>query len=134
MILHARKIPIHVEVVRWTAENKEEIWDFVGDIPEEDVLDANVLGPAFDTCDFDYDNSRPAFLWMPRKKAWVGVSIGDWIVKDPDGDFYSCDSKEFAHTYELLGESLYSRVPDTVPENFADIVRRTMDQYSFKKD
>lgn len=31
---------------------------------------------------------------------WVGVKVGDWIIRGIKGETYPCDPEVFVHTYE----------------------------------
>lgn len=33
---------------------------------------------------------------------WVGVKVGQWIIKGVQGEFYPCDSEVFDATYETV--------------------------------
>jgi hypothetical protein len=102
MTIYARKRPIQVELVQWTGENLEEVFDFVGEIPEWDVPYAGLLGFAFDACSWEHGQKHPCFLWVTKGKAWVALPVGDYIAKESDEGFYPVAQDVFDKTYELM--------------------------------
>jgi hypothetical protein len=76
-----RKKPVIVEAIQFTNDNYKECESFIG----ED----------------DYDNT----LNYPNIKTLEGimrVSLGDFIIKGVNGEFYPCKPDIFEKTYEKV--------------------------------
>ena len=79
-----RKKPVVVEAVRWTGENREEIIDFC---KENDLW-----------------SSDRKVLFINGIDDIMYAKIGDYIIKDVNGEFYPCKPDAFAKTYERVRE------------------------------
>ena len=77
-----RKKPIIIEAVQWTGSNLEELRDFV---PEE----------------FRY-NKISAPMGIRPLEGVMTISVGDWIIKGIQGEFYPCKPDIFEATYEAV--------------------------------
>lgn len=73
-----RKRLVDVEAVRWDGENKEEILEFIGDAQETN---------------FDPE------LSIKTLEGWHCASVGDYIIKGVNGEFYPCKPDIFDKTY-----------------------------------
>jgi len=88
-----RKRPVEVEAVQWTGENLEEIeafspssWFGCPDrIAREYVMSGHEI---------------PMSLWVRTLEGEHRASIGDWIIKGVQGEFYPCKPDIFEATYE----------------------------------
>ena len=87
-----RKKPVIVEAIQWTGDNLREVIDFTGLHPSarkwtweefEEVVKKKGL---------------KIFTLEGVKKA----SIGDYIIKGIEGEFYPCKPSIFKKTYELI--------------------------------
>lgn len=88
-----RKKPVVVEVVRWTGENLCEIQDFVGSallIHEHDVRCGNVFKTII------------SGISIRTLEGEHIATIGDYIIKGVQGEFYPCKPDIFAETYEVI--------------------------------
>ena len=74
-----RKKPVVIEAIQWTAENREEIAEFLGDARRK------VPG-------------NP--LQIYTLEGIMNVSVGDYIIKGIKGEFYPCKPDIFELTYE----------------------------------
>ena len=84
-----KKKPIIIEAVQWTGINLEEIKSFVGD-----SLDYNYKT--------NWDSSDLSNIEV-KIKTLEGdhiASIGDYIIKGVNGEFYPCKPDIFKKTYE----------------------------------
>lgn len=87
-----RKKPVVIEAVQWTGDNLEEVIAFSGLHPsaykwtwEEYVQYVKQHGLKIFTLEGRMD-----------------ASIGDWIIKGVNGEFYPCKPDIFEATYELV--------------------------------
>ena len=88
-----KKKPIIIEAVQWTGINLEEIKSFVGD-----SLDYNYKT--------NWDSSDLSNIEV-KIKTLEGdhiASIGDYIIKGVNGEFYPCKPDIFKKTYEIIDE------------------------------
>jgi hypothetical protein len=76
-----RKKPVVIEAVQWTADNYDEVGDFMG---------------ISSTCAVD-----DCFI-IPTLEGEMRASPGDWIIKGVQGEFYPCKPDIFAATYEAV--------------------------------
>ena len=75
-----RKMPVVVEAVQWTGENRAEMCEFID--PEAFEIIPRI-GLVIHTLEGDYH-----------------ASPGDYIIKGVNGEFYPCKPDIFAKTYE----------------------------------
>lgn len=78
MIKKYRKKPVTIEAIQWTGKNLCDIDHFVGG-----VVDNNGITLIIHTLEGN-----------------MKASIGDYIVKGVNGEFYPCKPDIFAKTYE----------------------------------
>ncbi|WP_122646711.1 hypothetical protein [Enterococcus mediterraneensis] len=83
--MKARKKPVVVEVLLATTDNRGEIRTFVGD-------DGLVFDPASDT------------YYIKTLEGNMKISVGDYIIKGVNGEFYPCKPDIFEKTYEIIKE------------------------------
>lgn len=75
-----RKKPVVIEAVQWTGDNEMEIYDF---------SNGKVLHIAGSTK-----------MLVPTLEGDMQASVGDWIIRGVQGEFYPCKPDIFAATYE----------------------------------
>jgi hypothetical protein len=80
-----RKKPIVIEAIQVTGKNLEEIFAFTG-APE---IEQDFFGPEVIIHTLEGD---------------MKASIGDWIIKGVNGEFYPCKPDIFDKTYERVEE------------------------------
>lgn len=73
------KNPVEVDAVQWIGNNNEEIQKFAGEY-----------------CDFL--NEKFLFIFTPEGS--VRTAVGDYIIKNSNGGFYSCDPNHFKAMYK----------------------------------
>ena len=89
MIQKFRKKPVIVEAIQYQFYNKEEIDEFVGRQLGEYSRD--IFYNKFDT-----------YLIIPTLEGNMEASIGDYIIKGVNGEFYPCKPDIFEKTYEKV--------------------------------
>lgn len=77
-----RKKPVVVEAVQWTGKNQTEIDKFCG---------MNVV----------WSENKKMFLVLTLEGTML-ASIGDYIIKGVNGEFYPCKPDIFEKTYEKV--------------------------------
>lgn len=80
-----RKKPVVVEAIRWTGKNQTEIDKFCG---------MKVV----------WSKSKKTFLVLTREGTML-ATMGDYIIKGVNGEFYPCKPDVFAKTYERMEEN-----------------------------
>lgn len=80
-----RKKPVEVEAVQWDGGNGIEIADF--------MLGKNVAVRDADNC-----------LEIETLEGTMAASVGDFIIKGVQGEFYPCKPDIFEATYERVVE------------------------------
>lgn len=93
-----RKLPVVIEAIQWTGENTNEILEFIGvagyytdyrKIGEENgvvVYDTQIPGGA---------------ICIRTLEGDMYATVGDYIIKGIQGEFYPCKPDIFEKTYEL---------------------------------
>lgn len=82
MIRKYRKKPVIIKAIQWTGKNLSEIDDFMGRTVE----------------------NKGAALVIHTLEGDMEASIGDYIIKGLNGEFYPCKPDIFAKTYEEVTE------------------------------
>ena len=82
-----RKKPVVIEARQWdgTPESSGDIGDWIG-WGNLDVLDGRT----------------PPQLSIETLEGWITASIGDWIIRGVQGEFYPCKPDIFDATYEAV--------------------------------
>ncbi len=82
-----RKKPVVIEAIQWNGNNLSELRQFLAD----DNL-------------YFFDESRvKGGLIVKTLEGENSASLGDYIVKGVDGEFYPCKPDVFEKTYEPIG-------------------------------
>ena len=80
-----KKKPVVIEAIQWTGDNLEEVKDFL---------------------EITHENYKPLqpknSLFIKTLEGKMEASIGDFIIKGVQGEFYPCKPDIFEQTYELL--------------------------------
>ena len=86
-----RKIPVEIEAVRFDGTNVGEMLAFT---------DGRFM--AVDVEDRGDDPEIVAAVFDVLHSTWIGVKIGQWIIRGVQGEFYPCDPDVFTATYEAV--------------------------------
>jgi len=102
-----RTKPFEIEAIKFTGDNWDEILKFVGSRRASDNSDYSIPNFAHVT-DYwpawEYDPEIISVVWDKLHSTWVGVRIGDYIIKGMKGEFYPCAAEVFEAKYELIEE------------------------------
>ena len=91
MIKKYVKKPVVISAVEWTGDNIEEIRNFCGDAADIEYHDAAwKVGKAPVYAD----------LSLITLEGKMHASIGDYIIRGVQGEFYACKPDIFERTYE----------------------------------
>lgn len=90
-----RKKPVVIEAVQWNGRNLEEIKEFVGDSLIYEISDAA----------WKAGKGAPSvYMEIKTLEGNHKCSIGDYIIKGVQGEFYPCKPDIFKQTYERVEE------------------------------
>jgi hypothetical protein len=88
-----RKKPVVIEAVQWDGENQAKIVLFCSDAYFEPLHDGG-LALVIGTLEDGKDEVIAKHV----------ASIGDWIIKGVQGEFYPCKPDIFAATYDVAND------------------------------
>ena len=89
--MYYRKKPVVIEAIQWNGNNLTEIKEFVGDSLVYDIIDTA----------WQVGKGKPHVLMKIKTlEGDMNASIGDYIIKGVDGEFYPCKPDIFEKTYE----------------------------------
>ncbi|MGG7215298.1 hypothetical protein ACQPUY_17090 [Clostridium nigeriense] len=83
-----RKKPVEVEAFQFTDEGKDRVYNW----SKESQYN---IQPSFD------GNGKPCLL-IPTLEGEMKCSLGDYLIKGVNGEFYPCKPDIFEKTYELV--------------------------------
>lgn len=83
MINKYRKKPVIIEAVIWTGNNIDEVKKLAKNATENFIFDNNDL-------------------FIETLEGNMKVSVGDYIIKGVEGEFYPCKPNIFKKTYETV--------------------------------
>lgn len=86
MVRSYRKKPVVIQAVQWTGSNVEEIREFVG-------RDARF--------EFNEDITN-LYIWT--LEGVHEATVGDYIIRGINGEFYPCKPDIFEKTYDIVEE------------------------------
>lgn len=95
-----RKKPVVVEAVRWNGTNVFEVYSFMHGAPTLDSAVARDRWDDFSGSYFRKDWHIKTLEDGPNGEAEHVASVGDWIIKGVQGEFYPCKPDIFEVTYE----------------------------------
>lgn len=105
MIKKYRKKPVTIEAIQWTGKNLVDVTAFLCNQTRKEALKEINSSDIFLKKWDDYesivlgDGLDINTLWGRMK-----ASIGDYIIKGVNGEFYPCKPDIFAKTYEEVKE------------------------------
>lgn len=87
-----RKKPVVVEAVQWTGSNYYELRKFLKDSCTVDIYDAAWKAG---------QGAPVAVFKIKTLEGDMTASVGDYIIKGVQGEYYPCKPDIFEQTYEL---------------------------------
>lgn len=87
-----RKKPVVIEAVRWTGENVGEINGFCNPVKDFHIVRNTI-----------WSKDKKTLLIKTLEGNHL-ASVGDYIIKGVNGEFYPCNPDVFAKTYERVEE------------------------------
>lgn len=95
--MKVRKIPVEVDAIQWTGENRREIYDFLTNYKHTD----DYMQSTGDNFYIDHNQVKGGLI-IRTLEGEMKASVGDWIIQGVDGEFYPCKPDIFDKTYELV--------------------------------
>ena len=102
--MKARKKPVIVEAIQWNGKNVVEIYNHLEDLNVENQWEVKTSGKNF-YIKFENGACRLGTLMIKTLEGEHKASIGDYIIKGVNGEFYPCKPDIFEKTYEIVNES-----------------------------
>ena len=93
MVNQYRENTVVISAIRWTGEN---LLDVVRFIDNKDDVDSHPMWELY--CDTVRDHG----LIINTLVGFMHASVGDYIIRNVNGDFYPCKSDIFHLAYELV--------------------------------
>ncbi len=93
-----RKKPVVIDAVQWTGKNQREMFDFLTGQPDR------FMKAEGDNFYIDHGRVEGGLVIKTLEGEHV-ASIGDYIIKGVNGEFYPCKPDVFSKTYERVEES-----------------------------
>lgn len=124
-LIKFRKKPVVIEAVCWTGLNLHEVITFTDGPPQVRSHHAGMMWDNYS------DLVRREGLKIYTLEGVMSASIGDWIIKGVNGEFYPCKPDIFAATYEKADAPVAQ--PVEVPEELLSIAERLVDRYIANK-
>ena len=84
-----RKKPVEIEAVKWNGENVEEVLGFTEQA--EVVSEIRLV-----------ETAGTSTLEIDTLEGTMTASVGDYIIKGIQGEFYPCKPDIFVETYEKV--------------------------------
>lgn len=100
MVKQFRKKPVVIEAVVWDGSNFEEVLEFIYGVNYKDKMDVSFK--EFETL---RKNIIENGLNIDTLEGIMTASIGDYIIKGVNGEFYPCKSDIFEKTYEVVSDN-----------------------------
>ena len=97
MIKKYRKKPVEIEAVQWSGKNDAEIEYFVGDYLQGYGNNLVCYKPRS-------NQYRSKLMYIHTLEGTMTASVGDYIIKGVQGEFYPCKPDIFEQTYDEVHE------------------------------
>ena len=94
--MKARKKPVEIEYLLWDGQNHRDMYEFLEEKTENDYIQAE--GKNFY---IDHSKVRGGLIIKTLEGEHI-ATVGDYIIKGVNGEFYPCKPDIFLKTYEIL--------------------------------
>lgn len=91
MIKKYRKKPVVIEAIQFTGDNWREVADWINNINPEQYTTLHFA-----------KNGRITGIIIKTPEGEMLTSIGDYVIKGINGEFYPCKPDIFEKTYECI--------------------------------
>lgn len=94
-----RKKPVVVEVIQWNGTNHREMFDFLTNYEKTN----DFISTSGENFYIDHEKVKGGLIIKTLEGEHI-ATIGDYIIKGVEGEFYPCKPDIFEKTYEMVGE------------------------------
>ncbi|QOI67468.1 hypothetical protein SEA_BEUFFERT_67 [Streptomyces phage Beuffert] len=94
-----RAKPVETDAIQFDGEN----WAAVNEFAGTHWIDIDVYMDNFIPVEemwVDIPEGIVGVVWVEPSKQWAGVKVGDYIVRDLEGDVYPCEKSIFERKYK----------------------------------
>lgn len=91
---HFRKKPVVIEAIELTPESALGIVEWINERGTNLSRDAELFGNAIGT--------EIRGIYIPTEEGVMEASLGDFVIRGVEGEFYPCKPDIFAKTYEQV--------------------------------
>lgn len=95
--MKVRKKPVVVEAIQWTGKNHIEMFDFLTNYEKP----KGYMSSCEDTFYIDHEKVKGGLVIRTLEGEHI-ATIGDYIIKGVQGEFYPCKPDIFEKTYEVI--------------------------------
>ena len=92
-----RKKPVVIEAMQWDGKSHRGMYEFLGGSPDD------YIKPSGDNFYIDHNKVIGGLVIVTLEGEHI-ASIGDYIIRGVNGEFYPCKPDIFAETYEETEE------------------------------
>ena len=90
-----RKKPVIIEAIQWNGENHREMFDFLSNYEKTN----DFMSTSGENFYIDHEKTKGGLIIRTLEGEHI-ATIGDFIIKGVNGEFYPCKSDIFEKTYE----------------------------------
>ena len=90
-----RKKPVIIEAIQWNGENHREMFDFLTNYKKTN----DYMSTSGENFYIDHEKTKGGLIIKTLEGEHV-ATIGDFIIKGVNGEFYPCKPDIFEKTYE----------------------------------
>ena len=90
-----RKKPVIIEAIQWNGENHREMFDFLTNYEKTN----DFMSTSGENFYIDHEKTKGGLIIRTLEGEHI-ATIGDFIIKGVNGEFYPCKSDIFEKTYE----------------------------------
>lgn len=91
-----RKKPVIIESVQLSADNFDDVCNFIGSTPEQEI------NPNYGVDENGNTNEHYIGVYIDTLEGKMFARNGDYIIKGIQGEFYPCKPDIFEKTYDLI--------------------------------
>lgn len=104
--MKVRKKPVVVEAVQWNKTNVVEVYNFLEDENVQAQFEVKAEGKNF-YIKFENGPCQLGTLMIKTLEGEHKASVGDYIIKGVNGEFYPCKPDIFEKTYDVVKEERF---------------------------
>jgi len=95
-----RKKPVEIDAVQFTTQTVKEMYEFINGENSVDNTSCQKARDHWSDYASDIIKNGYDFKTLESNGETQKATLGDWIIKGVEGEFYPCKARIFAKTYE----------------------------------